>query len=142
MIGDTVTLSVALPARATAGTGNPTLTTGDAPDSICPSGWRLPGYDGSGSYYDLAQKYNNGTGVNSYKDTFLQSPPLSFLRSGWYHYSGGAITDQKSSGTYWSNRYFSKTSLRGYYLYFSNNSLIPNYDDNSGRAFSLRCLAR
>ena len=133
----TVIISVALPARATAGTGNPTLTTGDAPDSICPSGWRLPGYSGSGSYYDLMTNIYRPSGAN--KDTMVLSVPLSFLRAGYYNYSGspGYLA---SYGGYWSFRRNGATIART--LYFDSAGIYLQNDTYRGYGFSLRCLAR
>ena len=141
-------LSVALPARAekeitTAGTGNPTLTTGDAPDSICPYAWRLPRNEENGSYNDLVQKYNNGTGVIYRKDTFLQIAPLGFLRAGDYNYSSGSLGNLASYGRYWSSSRSSQSNA--YYLRFDASSLSPQYDnsrDSRGYGLSVRCLAR
>ena len=132
-------LFVALPARATAGTGNPTLTTGDAPDSICPYGWKLPGYDGSGSYYDLNQKYTNKSG-NHNSNTFIQMLPLSFTRSGLYIDDTGYLGFLASRGDFWSRTPHGKS--RAYLLTFypSIYLLYPQNDDERGDGFSIRCL--
>ena len=133
-------LSVALPARAEkAGTGNPTLTTGDAPDSICPYGWRLAGYDGSGSYYDLNQKYANRSG-NHNSDSYIQMYPLSFLRSGNYRYPRSTLESLTSFGGYWSSRNYSQTNA--YYLSFTASYLYPQLSNDRAYGFPLRCLAR
>ena len=137
-----VILSVALPARAekeitTAGTGNPTLTTGDAPDSICPYAWRLPGYSGSGSYYDLMTNIYRPSGAN--KDTIVLSVPLSFLRAGNY-VSSGSLYEQALFGGYWSSRRNGTTGA--YFLGFAWDYLSLQSSVNRSYGFSLRCLAR
>ena len=115
-------------------------SSGTASDSICPKGWRLPGYDGSGSYYDLAQKYNNGTENKKPKDTIMQVYPLTIIRSGYYYYSDGKLYNRASFGYYWSGRHSS--IVNSYYLDFSSTRLIPQNGSERGRSFSIRCLAR
>ena len=98
-----VTLIPANLARAEkfSGTGNPTLTTGDAPDSICPSGWRLPGYDGKQSYSNLMETYVNKGGA-WYDGTgrpviaFLAAP-INILRPESYYIWIGAASNTGSA---------------------------------------------
>ena len=142
-----VIISVALPARAekeiaTAGTGNPTLTTGDAPDSICPYAWRLPGYSGSGSYYDLIGKYTNRIGKQDFTnaDTSILTPLLGSLRSGGYNYTNGSLYDRSSNGRYWLSSGYS--TVNAYYLSFASSYIYPQNNANHGYGFALRCLAR
>ena len=132
-IAATATPSVALPGRNL-------HSSGTASDSICPKGWRLPGYSGSGSWYDLVRKYNNGTGNSAPKDTFLQISPLSFFRSGRYYYVSGALYYRTSIGDYWSGRFYSRTN--SYNLDFGSTYLYPQHEFDRGYGFSLRCLVR
>ena len=134
-----VCLSVALPARAEkfSGTGNPTLTTGDAPDSICPSGWRMSGYEGNKSYNNLVSiLVSRGNGANI--DTVVLASPISFPRSGYYFYNGSPSST--TQGGSWVARY--NRSTNGHYLLFDGNYLLPQYSYGGGRGFTLRCLAR
>ena len=128
-----VTLSVALPARATAGTGNPTLTTGDAPDSICPYGWRLPSGSGEKSYQNLLSN------IYTLRQGYLSlAHPFGFTLAGRYNYYGGGAIDQQSAiGNY---RYNTDP-----YFLINNGGLSPlnfRYGGSNGAGMALRCLAR
>ena len=106
-------------------------------------GLRLPGYEGSESYYDLTRIYDNGaidSTTKDLKDTFLQISPLNFLRAGYYYYSNGNLYDRASGGYYWSSRRYSRTN--GYGLFFDSTNLSPQANYRRGDGFSLRCLAR
>ena len=141
-------LSVALPARAekeiaTAGTGNPTLTTGDAPDSICPYGWRLPTDDKEGSLMELTIIYTAITGQRNVQNTptLYMQHPLGINMSGmkWGEDLYGANYAMYHSSWVTENS-------RSYILYLLSNSayqmIFPH--DNVPRNFgaSIRCLAR
>ena len=118
-------------------------SSGTASDSICPKGWRLPGYSGDGSYVELLKPYSNRSGNASdlaQGDTIAQVSPLAFLRSGGYSYSGGAPTNQASYGGYWSGKPYSVTNA--YYLRFASTSLSPQDNNRRGTGRSVRCLAR
>ena len=65
---------------------------------------------------------------------------LSFLRSGLYHYSNGALNDRNSNGRYWSLHGNSGTHVYG--LGFGSTYIDPQYGGYRGRGLSLRCLAR
>ena len=141
-----VSLSVALPARVDSfsGTGNPTLTTGDAPDSICPYGWRLPRYKDDGSYHNLMTNIYQPNGAN--KDTMILSVPLNFTRSGRYYtnsntlLSSDNIRDQATIGVYWLSKINGKG--RAYDIAFESTRLRFDDNSNDSRGWSLRCLAR
>ena len=142
----TACLSVALPARVDSfsGTGNPTLTTGDAPDSICPYGWRLPTDDKDGSLMELITIYTAITGERNVKNTptlYIQHPlginmsgfkwgneSLSGVNSALYH--SAHVTDTSTSYTL----YLLNTSV--YQQIRPHNNLSRNF------GASIRCLAR
>ena len=128
---------------ATAGTGNPNLTSGDAPDSICPSGWHLPSSTGTSSYTTLVQNYvgreENTDNLTNHHSPLLLST-LSFTRSGFYTYYNGILYSQSSHGYYWSHTPNGKT--RAYYLTFVSTGLYPRSNYSRGYGFTLRCLAR
>ena len=126
-------LSVALPARATAGTGNPTLTSGDVPDSICPYGWRLP--ESNGPYTDLFKIYKSITNEynpNGHASTIFLLSPTSFTNSRGYNSSS-------NQGSYWTL----STGIAAYYVRVDDTFMYSDsYTINArdpGR--SLRCLA-
>ena len=113
-----------------------------ASDSICPKGWRLPGYDGSGSYLELLKPYSNRSGNKDFTnaDTVIQLAPLSFLRAGLLDYSNGNLNYRALGGFYWSSRH--NSHINGHYLYFSSPDLHPQNSSDRGYGFSVRCLAR
>ena len=127
-----VSLSVALPARAekeiaTAGTGNPTLTTGDAPDSICPSGWRLPS-----EYANLIKLLNSRLARETANiDTVITIAPFNSPRAGLYD---GNV---KSGG---SSFYWPSNSAK--HLYSNGTYLIDTMTLTRNYGMALRCLAR
>ena len=127
---------------ATAGSGH-IKQLGDAPDSICPSGWRLPSYSGSGSFYNLVLLYLGREGtVNETEQvsTALQFAPLEFTRTGSYYWSSAALNYRGSRGYFWSGRSYSSTG--SYYLVFNSTGVGPQNGVTRGYGFSLRCLAR
>ena len=133
-------LSVALPAsrifaeQTTAlgiespGTGNPTLTTGDAPDSICPSGWRLPKDNAYHNLMNIIIARNNGSTTNL--DTFFLSSPIGLNRAG--RYNASEPYGQRSISYYW-------TRANGL-VEFANHS--GNWYRLWDRGGALRCLDR
>ena len=127
---------------ATAGTGNTSVTSGDVPDSICPYGWRLPSYSGTGSFNTLISTYISRSGNNSFQhaDTALLLAPLSLVRGGYYFYYNGNLNHQSSYGYYWSRRL--ATATPGNYLDFYSGYVYPQYSYYRGIGFALRCLAR
>ena len=136
------TPSVALPARATAGTGNPTLTTGDAPDSICPSAWRLPGWEGKKSYVKLArdvyvEKNRNAWNSIQWLRMPYQMSPISFNGAGYAPDSSASLLG--GSINYWTSTKVDASTAKD----FNVNALpYPPSSHSSGAGLSLRCLAR
>ena len=122
-----------MPARADRifGTGNPTLTTGDAPDSICPSGWRLPTGDSkNGSYGYLMTNIYQPKGANL--DTIILSSPLDFTRAGHYDYNGSPGY-QAYDGNYWTRAY--QGSVAQILRFYATGG-------NFGFGHLIHCLAR
>ena len=142
---------------ATAGSGTSSMSGTDAPDSICPRGWRLPGNTGTKSFANLlttADSENpfidladNLSGYNynlatsgSNLDTSLLSTPLAFIRSGRYDYATSDPYLMNAHGQFWSNR--SSSSLLSVFgkLVSSSYNTDTNYSKNTGN--SVRCVAR
>ena len=122
----------------------PTTTTGTtALNSLCPKNWQLPTNTnptstGVKSYANLTNAYSIGS--NEAGSIALKSAPLYFVRSGIYYYNGGDIGDLGSRGFYWSST--ASTATYAYHLYFYSISVYPQYYNNRGSGFSLRCVAR
>ena len=132
-----------MPARAekeiaTAGTGNPTLTTGDAPDSICPSGWRLPSSDkGNQSYSNLMNTYINrgGSIYDSRAVIAFFAAPINVMRTG--NYGGASLSN--GDGHIWTSTVTGEGSAHSVRL---DIFFYSNLGTNKGIGYSLRCLAR
>ena len=115
------------------------MSSGDAPDSICPRGWILATYDGNKSYKNLIIDVYGRENANPNRDTGILYLPLSFLRSGNYNYSNGNKDNRGSDGYYWESRIASATYSN--YLYFNSARLGPQNGTSRGHGFSVRCLS-
>ena len=113
------------------------ISSGDALDSICPKGWRLPASSGDKSFQNLMEY---GYGVSASAGGMIAITPLSFLRSGSYYWSDGNRNGRGYYGYYWSSTSSSDTGA--YYLYFSSSSLYYRDNDSRGGGFTVRCVAR
>ena len=120
---------------ATAGTGR-SLTYTEAPDSICPKGWRLPTSMSSGEYQALATAYSISS--NEAGSTALVSPPLCFVRTGLVNASG--LLGAGDFGAYWSST-VGMTLDFAYYLRFGSGFVSPSIDFHRYTGQSVRCLA-
>ena len=128
---------------ATAGTGHSyTSSDSQAPDSICPAGWRLPlsRYSNntvSGSFYNFLNQYgftsSTGSGANS-----ITRAPLFFVRSG-YVISTNRLDDAGYGGYYWSS--VASSSSGAYSLYFLSSTVVPSGSISRYVGHSVRCVA-
>ena len=128
---------------ATAGTGHSYTSAGaEAPDSICPAGWRLPlsRYSNntvSGSFYNFLNQYgftsSTGSGANS-----ITRAPLFFVRSG-YVLSTNRLDDAGYGGYYWSS--VASSSSGAYSLYFLSSTVVPSGSISRYVGHSVRCVA-
>jgi uncharacterized protein (TIGR02145 family) len=105
-------------AYATAGS---TITSGDAPNSVCPKNWRLPVY---GEYTTLRTVLNWGTGTTS-GDKVVNSVWRG-LRSGG------------NMGNYWTA---TANGNNAYELEF-DTTVWPDYSRSKTGQYAVRCLAR
>ena len=122
---------------ATAGTGD-TVTGGQATNSICPKGWRLPTSGSSGEFQALA----NVLGASSDVMKFTNSP--------FYGVKGGIVANRTdilfayagNVGRYWSST--PESSGFAYSLSFNWNNVPVNSSLTNGRnnGCSVRCIAR
>ena len=122
----------------------------NAPDSICPAGWRLPiGRDSSNTAASrewgtlLAgegiianpigdfQNYSTG-GLNK-----IRTAPLWIARSG--SVGSGSLSNAGFSGNYWSSTVVS--SSNAFQLSFYSGYVSPASDNGRGVGYSVRCLA-
>ena len=128
---------------ATAGSGN-NITSGEAPDSVCPKGWHLPtlntGTNGSFAYLLQFYGLNSTSASGNYN---IATAPL------YYVFSGGVTTYMSGqkivynggiTGYYWSSTYYSERYAYGMIFGKVSLSAVDGYSTRySGN--SIRCLA-
>ena len=120
---------------ATAGTGTSSVTSGDAPSSVCPKGWKLPPNSGNGSYTN----FTSAAGITNSADgsNKIRSAPYNFPYAGLVNY--GSLSSVGSNGYYWSRTAYSSNSA--YHLYFDSAYVYPAYSSTRYHGFSVRCVA-
>ena len=123
---------------ATALSGQGLTNDGDeAPDSICPKGWRLPPKEGNKSYQNLLiNSYNTPT--NS--DAALLVTPMSFIHAGVYDFIYGSFVIQGGSGVLWSST--TRSSSDVYFIGLGGQGVTPQGHYDQGYGSSIRCVAR
>ena len=124
-------------------------SSGTASDSICPKGWRLPGYDDDDTYRDLLKLYSNRNkdvgvwdGPKKSYGTIMQFYPIALIQSGYLE-NGTRITFRDPNdprGFYVSNFLYSFTSF--YRFTFAPTYITSTGTSDRGHGFILRCLAR
>ncbi len=120
---------------ATAGTGDASLTKGDAPSSICPKGWKLPPNSGRGSYAEFVAAAGITNDVAG--STKLQSAPYNFPYAGYVYNS--TLYNVGIVGYYWLRTAYS--SNNAYALFFNSSYVDPAYNNGRYDGFSVRCVA-
>ncbi len=137
---------------AIASNNSSSLTTqyANAPNSICPKGWRLPYTDiidnSHNEFGRLLYDYNitnniAGSGDIGYKTggfNTIRVSPLWFVRSGSIH--DYTLTSSGFWGSYWSNTV--EDELRAYDLVFNDSRILLTFNYNRYYGWSVRCLAR
>lgn len=125
---------------ATAGSGG-TILTGQAADSICSRGWKLPT---TGNLGTLVSKGSISSSV-----TKLVSAPYYFVRGGYvYPSTSGLFTGAGGNGMYWTSMPYQNSQgerKQAYYLSFGGTNSIStaNYSNNNRNyGASVRCIAR
>ena len=136
---------------ATLSTGESGSTVGvDSTDDICPKGWYLPRYTGSGSWmtlirdtYHIIKTQGDQSTVpegNTGANNTLHAFPFSLPYSGYVTRGSGATVYQATYGYFWSAAPSSTTFSR--YLGFLGTSVWPERDTYRTYGFSVRCVAR
>ena len=113
---------------------------GDAVNSICPKGWRLP----SGGDSSTAKSFATLTSTYGYTDDATGSAaarkfPLSLVYSGTYHWDG-YLNNQGYNGNWWSSSPYT-SSTRAYNLYMNSSYLFPQDSSVKAHGFALRCVS-
>ena len=117
-----------------ASTAGSTISSGDAPNSICPKGWKLPVQ----TDFDLL--------VSRYSITTLGQNPANFITSGYIQ--GGQryqYLNSDASGDYRGAS--NNKSSSSYYLYYSpGRNQLETYINSGGNCqlagCTIRCLSR
>ena len=113
---------------------------GNAPNSICPSGWML-----SSSFAELMSIYRiRQSGLNYQENGFdnIRKAPLYFVRAGSIANGNNRITGNKSAGDYWLSIISTGYDYYGVHMYFESNRINVDNQNSWLNGFSLRCLAR
>ncbi len=133
-VGNYYNWSIAVASNNTDG-----LNGGDAFNSICPSGWKLPNGNSPKDFQNLFSEYSvSATGTVSYEDfDKARKKPLYFIRSG--SIMNNRLSNAGGYGNYWTSTVHYKPN--SFLLYFYSN-YINQASSNKNKGFSLRCLAR
>ena len=123
------------------GSGSPE----DAPDSICPRGWRLPANSGDKSFQNLMVTVYQllttpGTGNASARDKLLKKP-FSYAYSGFYEFINGNIYLQNNDLYLWGSEAQDTTIAHRLYV-SSDTSVMPQNNGRKPYGFSVRCVNR
>ena len=127
----------------------------NAPDSICPAGWRLltgPGADET-HYNEMSSLIRSYPGIleelqsDIYNYTAsgfraVRTKPLWSVRAGYVYYGG--LNEPRISGNYWTSTSFGLLygSNRFYLLTFEVEHLDPTNKAPGDYGYSVRCVAR
>ena len=139
---------------ATLGTGldgDPSTEIGtDSTADICPKGWQLPRYTGSGSwmtlirdtYHVISTQGDQSTvsGGNTAANNTLHGFPFSLPYSGNVHRGSGSTVLRGADGYFWSAAPSSSTNSRR--LLFYGTAVWPEGSDYRTLGFSVRCVAQ
>ncbi len=125
---------------ATANSRASSAGTGEATDSICPKGWRLPkGGPMSNEFSNMLSLYGAWTSGSSGTVQNLIDEPVYMVRGGSVY--SGQLWFAANHGNYWSST--ANSSNNGYELNFNITSYVrPANTTNRYRGLSLRCIAR
>ncbi len=120
---------------ATAGTGEISMTSGDASGSICPKGWKLPPNSGNGSYANLTKAI--GVSANRAGSEKLQSSTYDFHMSGLV--LNGGLYNVGSYGYFWLRT--AGVQEQSYHFTLHSTTFYLNDLYQRYRGYSVRCVA-
>ncbi len=117
------------------------LTNASAPNSICPSNWKLPYFTSntSGDFYKLTQAYGitNGSGTNI--GLYVTKSPFYFTNSGFI--STKALQDAGKVGGYWGE--YSQTADYAGDVHYDITEAIGAYGGQTKQyGFTVRCIVK
>ena len=126
---------------ATAGWGTLSVSSGNAPQDICPKGWRLPTGDSSGEFGALASEYID---ISEYEDENADA----FVEDGNFVLSGRAHNDLQrypgAIGYYWSSTVDYGEKVYYLIIYNSDYGFRINVGDSFEKydGMTVRCIAK
>ena len=122
------------------------VSSGDAPNSICPAGWKLPSISGN-EFGELFFKQGITTNAIGSGKIFtengpnnLRAKPLYFLLPGYIN--SRQLTSASSTAFYWISTNYDDTFA--YDLWYIEDNIYPRFHYNFSKSIgsSIRCLAR
>ena len=120
-----------------AATAGSTLTSGTAPDSICPKGWQLPVNGDSStdkSWANLLDAYSITTGAQ-----LLANSDLGFTKYyGYWRWYDNSEWEQGSLGYFWSSIPYGAD--RAYNVSYDSTAIHLQGTNNKGVGFPVRCV--
>ena len=128
---------------ATAGSGTASQTSGEAPNSICPKGWRLPSNNENNYNKSFAVLTKAYLGIDSAETSGsyhvkLEGLPLNFARLGQY-VSGSQIN--VNDGNYWNSVAFSAEKAGRLSYSYGSNGIWPNDSLKKFQGPVMRCVS-
>ena len=114
---------------ATAGTGTYEMSSGNATESICPKGWRLP------TNTEFQAMYNQYGSSAALRATGTNQP--AYVLSG--NRNGGSTDYQGTDGDYWAST--ANSSTDAYHLDLNSSGVYPRNTYDKWYGFSVRCIA-
>lgn len=128
---------------ATAGTGTTSTPKGDAKESICPKGWRLPSY--AGDFSTMVYFYGGWDDPTAWAAAITTSPVPGFTLMGKYNHDG---TDAEvgEAGYWWSSTTDGPGAGEGananaWAMDVSTTRVSPGDAYNHPVGYSVRCIA-
>ena len=129
---------------ATAGTGTTSTPKGDAKESICPKGWRLPSY--AGDFSTMVYFYGGWDDPTAWAAAITTSPVPGFTLMGKYNHDG---TDAEvgEAGYWWSSTTDGPGAGEGananaWAMDVSTTRVSPGDAYNHPVGYSVRCIKR
>lgn len=125
---------------ATAGQSSNLTTTregGEAPNSICPKGWKMPSKSRSGSFEELFASYGSNTSGFAYGGVDVRTKPIYLVPTGYI--SNGKLNSAGGSGGYWMSLI---SETKGHTLDMGGPSSIAFSNSPIYYGYTVRCVAR
>ena len=125
-----------------AATAESNYSGGNASDSICPSGWELPGESTSNTWSNLLVNANlYSLADNEESSKILRSNPLSFTMNGRYYWADGNFGHIGNYGMFRTS--VMQNSLMAARILLFTQSSIEFYNDSSSlTGFPVRCVKK